>query len=85
LWFGCDYLLTTSFDHAYHPWCIGKYTQLCPIVLFPFVTPYLIQIGVTWGLKLDSKDVQGKVGMKVKANMVQSLPTYTPNISFSNV
>jgi hypothetical protein len=39
----------------------------------------------TWGLKLDSKDVQGRVGMKIEVNMVQSLPMETPNISFSNV
>jgi hypothetical protein len=40
---------------------------------------------VTWGLKLDSKDAQGRVGMKIEANMVQSLPMETPNISFSNM
>jgi hypothetical protein len=39
----------------------------------------------TWGLKLDSKDAQGRVGMKIEANMVQSLPMETPNISFSNM
>ncbi len=39
----------------------------------------------TWGLKLDSKHVQGKVGMKIEANMVQSLPMETPNISFANM
>jgi len=27
----------------------------------------------TWGLQLDSKDVQGRVGMKMETNMVQSL------------
>jgi hypothetical protein len=55
-------------------------------VLFIFVTPSLLQIGVQfWGVKLDSKDVQGRVGMKIEENMVQSLPMETPNISFSNV
>jgi hypothetical protein len=39
----------------------------------------------TWGFKLDSKDVQGRVGMKIEANMVLSLPMETPNISFSNM
>jgi hypothetical protein len=39
----------------------------------------------TWGLKLDSKDVQGRVGLKIEANMIQSLPMETPNISFSNM
>jgi hypothetical protein len=38
-----------------------------------------------WGLKLDSKDVQGRVGMKIEVDMVQSFPMETPNISFSNV
>jgi hypothetical protein len=36
----------------------------------------------TWGLKLDSKDVQGRVGMEMEANMVQSFPMETPNILF---
>jgi hypothetical protein len=35
-----------------------------------------------WGLKLDSKDVQGRVGMKMEANMAQSFPMETPNILF---
>jgi len=39
----------------------------------------------TWGLKLDPKDAQERVGMKIEANMVQSLPIETPNISFSNM
>jgi len=39
----------------------------------------------TWGLKLDSKDVQGRVGMNIKANILQSLPMETLNISFSNM
>jgi len=58
--------------------------------LSPCVVPFCDAIFVanwcaTWGLKLDSKDVQGRVGMKIEINMVQSLPMETPNISFSNM
>jgi hypothetical protein len=58
--------------------------------LSPCVVPFCDAIFVanwcaTWGLKLDSKDVQGRVGMKIETNMVQSLPMETPNISFSNM
>jgi hypothetical protein len=60
------------------------------IVLFRCVVPFCDAIFTTnwcatWGLKLDSKHVQGKVGMKIEANMVQSLPMETPNISFANM
>jgi hypothetical protein len=82
LWFSCNNLLTISFKHTYHPYCIGDYTTLfCCVVPFCdaiFITNWC----ATWGLKLDSKDVQGRVGMKMEANMVQSLPMETPNISF---
>ncbi len=57
--------------HTYHPWCIGEYTQLCPVVLFFFCDAiFTTNWFATWGLKLDSKDVQGRAGMKIKANMV---------------
>jgi len=74
--------LTTFFEDTYHLWCIRKYTQLCAIVLFFFYdTIFTTNWCATWGLKLDSKDVQGRAGMKIKGNMVQSLPMETPNIS----
>jgi hypothetical protein len=60
----------TTLSHCVVPFCNAIFiTNWCAI----------------WGLKLDSKDVQGRVGMKTKANMVQSLPMETPNISFSHV
>jgi len=60
---------TTLFDYVVH------------FLNFVFITNWC----ATWGLKLDSKDVQGWLGMKKEVNMVQSLPMETPNISFSNV
>jgi hypothetical protein len=48
--FSCNSLLTISFEHTYHPWCIKEYTELCPIVLFFFVTLSLLQIGVQLGV-----------------------------------
>jgi hypothetical protein len=56
-------------------------TLSCCVV--PFCHPiFITNWCATWGSKLDSKDVQGRVGMKMEANMVQSLPMETPNISF---
>ncbi len=58
--------------HTTLPRCVVPF---CDII---FITNWC----ATWGLKLDSKDVQRRVGMEMEANMVQSFPMDTPNISF---
>ncbi len=66
-----------------HERLMHNFALLC---CFFFVMPSLLKNWfATWGLKLDSKDAQGRVGMKIEVNMVQSLPMETPNISFSNM
>ncbi len=66
-----------------HERLMHSFALLC---CFFFVMPSLLKNWfATWGLKLDSKDAQGRVGMKIEVNMVQSLPMETPNISFSNM
>jgi hypothetical protein len=84
LWFSCNNLLTTFFKHAYHPWCIGEYTTFSHCVVHFCNLIFITNWCATWGLKLHSKDVQGRVGMKIEGNMVQSLPMETPSISFAN-
>jgi hypothetical protein len=63
LWFGCNNLLTTSFEHTYHPWRIREYfnTHIFVLLCCSFLWHHLYyKLVCTWGLKLGSKQVQGK-------------------------
>ncbi len=56
-------------------------TTLCRCV--PFCdTIFTTNWRATLGLKLDSKDVQGRVGMKIEGIMVQSLQMEHPTFHF---
>jgi hypothetical protein len=75
LWFSCNNLWTTSFELAYHPWCIGEYTQLCPIVLFIFVTPFYFKLVCNLGFKTKFQGCSRKGGHENRSEY----GTITPN------